>query len=106
MVKQLAKANWQLTQREFGPWTRIYRPAEGSKHNCVQLCIPAWNALDVREWDRTTMAQKSVGGSASDIPVRQARILHPCAEGRGRGRGFPRPVLECSVGQGVVTVRA
>ncbi|MEU7384138.1 MULTISPECIES: telomere-associated protein Tap [unclassified Streptomyces] len=52
VVKQLVKADWQLTQRGFGPWARIYRPAEGSKRNCVQLCIPAWNALDVREWDR------------------------------------------------------
>ncbi|MEE6269115.1 helix-turn-helix domain-containing protein [Streptomyces diastatochromogenes] len=51
-VKQLTKANWQLTQRGLGPWARIYRPAEGSKRNCVQLCIPAWNALDVREWDK------------------------------------------------------
>ncbi|MFD7667488.1 telomere-associated protein Tap [Streptomyces sp. NPDC059788] len=52
VVKQLSKARWQLTQRGFGPWARIYRPAEGSRRNCVQLCIPAWNALDVREWDR------------------------------------------------------
>ncbi|MHB6912726.1 telomere-associated protein Tap [Streptomyces sp. DB-54] len=51
-VKQLTKANWQLTQRGLGPWARIYRPAEGAKRNCVQLCIPAWNALDVREWDK------------------------------------------------------
>ncbi|QZZ32422.1 telomere-associated protein Tap [Streptomyces sp. ST1015] len=51
-VKQLLKAGWQLTQRGFGPWARIYRPAEGSRRHCVQLCIPAWNALDVREWDR------------------------------------------------------
>lgn len=52
VVKQLAKDDWQLTQRGFGPWARIYRPAEGAKRNCVQLCIPAWGALDVREWDR------------------------------------------------------
>ncbi|MFF4227464.1 telomere-associated protein Tap [Streptomyces abikoensis] len=52
VVKQLTKAKWQLTQRGFGPWARIYRPAEGSKRNCVQLCIPAWNALDAREWDK------------------------------------------------------
>ncbi|MBZ3913994.1 telomere-associated protein Tap [Streptomyces acidiscabies] len=51
-VKQLLKAGWQLTQRGFGPWARIYRPAEGSRRQCVQVCIPAWNALDVREWDR------------------------------------------------------
>ncbi|WP_416971748.1 telomere-associated protein Tap [Streptomyces sp. 4F14] len=51
-VKQLLNAGWQLTQRGFGPWARIYRPAEGSRRQCVQVCIPAWNALDVREWDR------------------------------------------------------
>ncbi|MFC7897521.1 telomere-associated protein Tap [Streptomyces sp. NPDC057381] len=50
-VKQLARANWKLTRRGLGPWARIYRPAEGAKRNCVQLCIPAWNALDAREWD-------------------------------------------------------
>ncbi|MEU2856004.1 telomere-associated protein Tap [Streptomyces syringium] len=51
VIKQLERAEWQLTQRGFGPWARIFRPAEGSKRTCVQLCIPAWNALDVREWD-------------------------------------------------------
>ncbi|MGW7353710.1 telomere-associated protein Tap [Streptomyces sp. NPDC054784] len=52
VVKQLAKADWQLTRRGFGPWARIYRPAEGARRHCVQLCVPAWNALDAREWDR------------------------------------------------------
>ncbi|MFI5688372.1 telomere-associated protein Tap [Streptomyces sp. NPDC051636] len=51
VVKQLARGSWLLTQRGFGPWARIYRKAEGSKRHCVQLCIPAWNALDAREWD-------------------------------------------------------
>ncbi|MFI8952902.1 telomere-associated protein Tap [Streptomyces sp. NPDC053750] len=50
-VRQLTRADWQLTRRGFGPWARIYRPAEGAKRNCVQLCIPSWNALDAREWD-------------------------------------------------------
>ncbi|MER7780362.1 helix-turn-helix domain-containing protein [Streptomyces sp. NPDC096191] len=50
-LRQLTKADWQLTRRGFGPWARIYRPADGARRNCVQLCIPAWNALDVREWD-------------------------------------------------------
>ncbi|MGW3866947.1 helix-turn-helix domain-containing protein, partial [Streptomyces sp. NPDC005047] len=50
-VRQLARANWKLTRRGLGPWARIYRPAEGAKRNCVQLCVPAWNALDAREWD-------------------------------------------------------
>lgn len=51
VLKQLERAEWQLTQRGFGPWARIFRPADGSRRNCVQLCVPAWNALDVREWD-------------------------------------------------------
>lgn len=51
VLKQLERAEWQLTRRGFGPWARIFRPAEGAKRNCVQLCVPAWNALDVREWD-------------------------------------------------------
>nr|WP_225829196.1 helix-turn-helix transcriptional regulator [Streptomyces sp. TML10] len=49
--RQLARADWKLTRRGFGPWARIYRPAEGSQRRCVQLCIPSWNALDAREWD-------------------------------------------------------
>ncbi|MEW2403592.1 helix-turn-helix transcriptional regulator [Streptomyces sp. NPDC046862] len=52
VIKQLARAEWQLTKRGFGPWARIYRPADGAQRNCVQLCIPAWHALDAREWDR------------------------------------------------------
>jgi transcriptional regulator with XRE-family HTH domain len=50
ILKQLDKANWQLTRRGFGPWARIYRPAQGSKRSCVQLCILGWNALDERSW--------------------------------------------------------
>ncbi|WP_328760521.1 telomere-associated protein Tap [Streptomyces sp. NBC_00271] len=51
VVKQIKKAELQLTQRGFGSWARIYRDPEGSRRRCVQLCIPAWNALDAREWD-------------------------------------------------------
>ncbi|WP_345113870.1 telomere-associated protein Tap [Streptomyces drozdowiczii] len=49
--KQLERAEWKLTRRGFGPWARIYRPARGSRRSCVQLCVPSWNALDVRHWD-------------------------------------------------------
>ncbi|ELP70208.1 telomere-associated protein Tap [Streptomyces turgidiscabies] len=51
VVRQIKKAELQLTQRGFGPWARVFRDPEGSKRRCVQLCIPSWNALDVREWD-------------------------------------------------------
>lgn len=50
VIKQLARAEWKLTKRGFGPWARIYRPAQGSERACVQLCIPSWNALDSRHW--------------------------------------------------------
>ncbi|MEU1050717.1 helix-turn-helix domain-containing protein [Streptomyces sp. NPDC005897] len=50
VIKQLTRANWQLTKRGFGPWARIYRPAQGAERACVQLCIPSWDALDTRHW--------------------------------------------------------
>jgi hypothetical protein len=42
VIKQLTRAERQLTKRGFGPWARIYRPAKGSDRQCVQLCIPSW----------------------------------------------------------------
>jgi len=51
VLKQLERAEWKLTRRGFGPWARIYRPARGTRRSCVQLCVPSWNALDVRHWD-------------------------------------------------------
>ncbi|MCH0567229.1 helix-turn-helix transcriptional regulator [Streptomyces sp. MUM 2J] len=50
-IKQLARQDWKLTGRGFGPWARIYRPAQGAERSCVQLCIPSWHALDARHWD-------------------------------------------------------
>ncbi|MFJ5688114.1 telomere-associated protein Tap [Streptomyces sp. NPDC093099] len=65
VVKQLTRADWRLTKRGFGPWARIYRPAQGSERACVQLCIPAWNALDTRHW-----------GDAGQLPPAElARVL-------------------------------
>jgi hypothetical protein len=51
VIKQLAKAKWQLTKRGFGPWARIYRPAEGGRRHCVQLAVLPWEALDTRAWN-------------------------------------------------------
>ncbi|MFE3074240.1 telomere-associated protein Tap [Streptomyces sp. NPDC059247] len=65
VIKQLTRADWQLTKRGFGPWARIYRPAKGSERQCVQLCIPSWNALDARFW-----------GAAGQLPPAElARVL-------------------------------
>ncbi|MEU5597627.1 helix-turn-helix transcriptional regulator [Streptomyces sp. NPDC020298] len=64
-VRQLKKADWQLTRRGLGPWARIYRPAQGGRRACVQLCIPSWHALDTRHW-----------GEAADLPPADlARVL-------------------------------
>ncbi|AXG82232.1 telomere-associated protein Tap [Streptomyces paludis] len=65
IIKQLTRAEWKLTKRGFGPWARIYRPATGSERACVQLCIPSWNALDIRHW-----------GDAGQLPPAElARLL-------------------------------
>ncbi|PAX88230.1 helix-turn-helix domain-containing protein, partial [Streptomyces albidoflavus] len=50
VVKQVTKAKWQLTQRGFGPWARIYRKAQGRDRQCVQLAVLSWDALDERSW--------------------------------------------------------
>lgn len=50
VVKQIAKAKWKLTQRGFGPWPRVYRPAQGGRRQCVQPAILPWEALDSRAW--------------------------------------------------------
>ncbi|CAL9336712.1 hypothetical protein SUDANB58_00181 [Streptomyces sp. enrichment culture] len=65
VLKQLQRANWQLTRRGLGPWARIYRPAQGGRRQCVQLCIPSWHALDDRAW----------GHAAQLEPAELARVL-------------------------------
>ncbi|WP_225850202.1 helix-turn-helix transcriptional regulator [Streptomyces sp. HPF1205] len=65
VVKQIARAKWQLTKRGFGPWARIYRPAQGDQRRCVQLAVLPWDALDSRAW-----------GSAGELPPAElARVL-------------------------------
>ncbi|MEU2181025.1 telomere-associated protein Tap [Streptomyces thermolilacinus] len=54
VVKQILKAKWQLTQRGFGPWPRIYRKAQGRDRQCVQLAVLPWDALDKRDWPGVT----------------------------------------------------
>ncbi|MGW9030048.1 telomere-associated protein Tap [Streptomyces sp. NPDC055722] len=65
VVRQLAKAKWKLTQRGFGPWPRIYRPAEAGRRQCVQLAVLPWDALDTRAW----------GDAAELHPADLARVL-------------------------------
>ncbi|MFF7191406.1 telomere-associated protein Tap [Streptomyces sp. NPDC008222] len=65
VVKQVTKAKWQLTQRGFGPWARIYRKAQGNQRQCVQLAVLSWDALDERSWP----------GVADMEPADIARVL-------------------------------
>jgi DNA-binding transcriptional regulator YiaG len=65
VIKQLKRADWQLTQRGLGPWARIYRPVQGGRRQCVQLCIPSWHALDDRAWGHAARLQ----------PAELARVL-------------------------------
>ncbi|MFI2413722.1 telomere-associated protein Tap [Streptomyces sp. NPDC018947] len=65
VIKQLERADWRLTKRGLGPWARIYRPAQGGRRRCVQLCVPSWRALDDRAWGR----------AAGLHPAELARVL-------------------------------
>ncbi|MEU2073878.1 helix-turn-helix transcriptional regulator [Streptomyces sp. NPDC013489] len=75
VIKQLARADWKLTKRGFGPWARIYRPATGSERACVQLCIPSWNALDTRFWG--TAGQLPPAELARVLGVYASRVMTP-----------------------------
>ncbi|MFF9042140.1 telomere-associated protein Tap [Streptomyces sp. NPDC014892] len=75
VIKQLVRADWKLTKRGFGPWARIYRPARGSDRQCVQLCIPSWNALDSRHWGHA--AQLAPAELARVLTVYASRVMTP-----------------------------
>ncbi|MGW1088923.1 telomere-associated protein Tap [Streptomyces sp. NPDC002596] len=53
VVKQITQAKWKLTRRGFGPWARIYRPAQHGQRQCVQFAVLPWGALDSRSWGTT-----------------------------------------------------
>ncbi|WP_258020921.1 telomere-associated protein Tap, partial [Streptomyces anatolicus] len=75
VIKQLTRAEWKLTKRGLGPWARIYRPATGSDRQCVQLCIPSWNALDTRHWGHA--AQLPPAELARVLGVYASRVMTP-----------------------------
>ncbi|MFE1315767.1 telomere-associated protein Tap [Streptomyces sp. NPDC058755] len=75
VIKQLARPDWKLTGRGFGPWARIYRPAQGAQRNCVQLCIPSWNALDTRHW--ADAAQLPPAELAQLLGTYASRVMTP-----------------------------
>ncbi|MER5201086.1 telomere-associated protein Tap [Streptomyces sp. NPDC002755] len=65
VLKQLTRAKWKLTQRGFGPWARVYRPAKGGERQCVQLAVVPWDAFDARAWP----------GGEGMAPAELARVL-------------------------------
>ncbi|MBK3634268.1 helix-turn-helix transcriptional regulator [Streptomyces sp. MBT97] len=75
VIKQLTRAHWQLTKRGFGPWARIYRPAQGAERSCVQLCIASWDALDIRHW--ADAAQLPPAELARLLGTYAARVMTP-----------------------------
>lgn len=75
VVKQVAKAKWQLTQRGFGPWARIYRKAQGRDRQCVQLAILSWDALDSRSWPG--VAEMDPADIARVLGVYAQRVITP-----------------------------
>ncbi|MFD0196984.1 telomere-associated protein Tap [Streptomyces albidoflavus] len=75
VVKQVAKAKWQLTQRGFGPWARIYRKAQGRERQCVQLAVLSWDALDERSWPG--VAEMEPADIARVLGVYATRVITP-----------------------------
>ncbi|MFE9258449.1 telomere-associated protein Tap [Streptomyces sp. NPDC006879] len=75
VVKQVAKARWQLTQRGFGPWARVYRKAQGRERQCVQLAILSWDALDERSWPG--VADLDAADIARILGVYAQRVITP-----------------------------
>ncbi|MEW1725072.1 helix-turn-helix transcriptional regulator [Streptomyces sp. NPDC093109] len=75
VVKQVAKAKWQLTQRGFGPWARIYRKAQGRDRQCVQLAILSWDALDERSWPG--VSEMEPADIARVLGVYATRVITP-----------------------------
>ncbi|MGC5040091.1 telomere-associated protein Tap [Streptomyces sp. DT190] len=74
-VKQLQRAGWQLTKRGLGPWARIYRPVQGGRRQCVQLCLPSWHALDDRAWGHAARLESAE--LARVLGVYAARVMTP-----------------------------
>uniref|UniRef100_A0AAU2UVU1 Helix-turn-helix domain-containing protein n=1 Tax=Streptomyces sp. NBC_00003 TaxID=2903608 RepID=A0AAU2UVU1_9ACTN len=75
VVEQVVKAKWQLTQRGFGPWARIYRKAQGRERQCVQLAILSWDALDERSWPG--VAEMAPADIARVLGVYATRVITP-----------------------------
>ncbi|MFD3943437.1 telomere-associated protein Tap [Streptomyces sp. NPDC058579] len=77
VVKQVLKAKWELTQRGFGPWARIYRKTQGRDRQCVQLAILPWDALDSRSWPGVSEAEMKPADIARVLGIYAQRVITP-----------------------------
>ncbi|MEV0963616.1 helix-turn-helix transcriptional regulator [Streptomyces sp. NPDC049910] len=75
VVKQISKAGWKLTKRGFGPWARVYRPADGDRRQCVQFAVLPWDALDTRSWGDT--ARLPAPDVAAVLGTYASRVITP-----------------------------
>ncbi|MFF4866614.1 telomere-associated protein Tap [Streptomyces sp. NPDC002405] len=75
VVKQVTRAKWKLTQRGFGPWARIYRPAQAGQRQCVQLAVLSWDALDTRAWPG--VAEMEPADIARVLGIYAQRVITP-----------------------------
>jgi len=75
VVKQVLRAKWQLTQRGFGPWARVYRKAQGRERQCVQLAVLSWDALDERSWPGVTEMEPA--DIARVLGIYATRVITP-----------------------------
>ncbi|MFC9680386.1 telomere-associated protein Tap [Streptomyces sp. NPDC056948] len=75
VVKQVTRAKWKLTKRGFGPWARVYRPAQAHQRQCVQIAVLPWDALDERSWPGVTDLEPA--DIARVLGVYAQRVLTP-----------------------------
>ncbi|MFD3494556.1 telomere-associated protein Tap [Streptomyces sp. NPDC058690] len=75
VVQQITKAKWKLTRRGFGPWARVYRPAQGGRRQCVQFAVLPWGALDSRSWGTTDHLHPA--GIADVLGTYATRVITP-----------------------------
>lgn len=77
VVQQITKTKWKLTRRGFGPWARVYRPAQGGRRQCVQFAVLPWGALDSRSWGTTDHMHPA--DIADALGIYATRVITPPA---------------------------
>jgi hypothetical protein len=74
IIKQIARAGWELPYRGFGPWPRVFQRVERGRRS-VQLAILPWDALEKRVWGDT--ADQPAPEIARRLGLYAERVLTP-----------------------------